>query len=50
MTLELAVYGLSASLLHRALPKNAACFYIALVVSMLAGASLGRGPGWRWRG
>lgn len=37
MTLELAVYGLSASLLRRALPKNAACFYIALVVSMLAG-------------
>lgn len=37
MTFELAVYGLTAGLLYRTLPKKTACIYASLIGAMLAG-------------
>ena len=37
MMVELAVYGLSASLLRRALPKRPAYLYVSLILAMLLG-------------
>ena len=37
MALELAVYGMTAGLLHRILPKKKVCIYISLICAMVLG-------------
>ncbi|NLF26597.1 MAG: ECF transporter S component [Clostridiales bacterium] len=40
MMFELAAYGVAASLLYRALPKNIGFLYVSLVLSMLIGRAV----------